>query len=93
MKFMEWRRYSDIEMWQSEGREILETNENVLPSAHLQQNHAQKSSMGVAMYFMLTTISTGNSTTHYAMQISQKLEDWLQKAEEASAARYSMPPI
>ena len=32
MKFMEWRRYSDIEMWQSEGREILETNENVLPS-------------------------------------------------------------
>jgi len=47
MKFMEWRRYSDIEMWQSEGREILETNENVLPSAHLQQNHASDLNLSI----------------------------------------------
>ena len=84
MKFMEWWRYSDIKMWQSEGKEILETNGSIrwrVSSAVLvwfQQNHAQKSRMGVAMCFMLTTISTGNSTTHYTMQISQKLgEDWL----------------
>jgi len=84
MKFMEWWRYSDIKMWQSEGKEILEPNGSIrwrVSSAVLvwfQQNHAQKSRMGVAKCFMITTISTGNSTTHYTMQISQKLgEDWL----------------
>jgi len=53
MKFIEWRRYSDMEVWQSEGREILDNGNQRFyvweecPSAHLQQNHASDLNLSI----------------------------------------------